>query len=285
MTLVVFGSANADIIFRLPGLPAPGETVLGQAGHAIAGGKGLNQAVAAARAGAAVRFAGCVGADAHGAMLRAALAGAQVDTACLAEAAEPTGLAAVLVDRQGRNQIAVSSGANGLALGAAAPVIAGGVLLLQMEVPAAENTALMHRARAAGMRIILNLAPAAALPGLPEILVLNEVEAGFLAAGLGCSASATALHASLGCTVLRTLGAAGAEAASAEGDWLVPGFAVAVADTVGAGDAWCGALAADLLRGVALAPAMRFANAAGALACTRAGAWSAPLAAISALAG
>ena len=257
MSLVVFGSANADLVFALPNLPGPGETVLGEAGPALPGGKGLNQAIAAARAGAPTQFAGAVGADAHGAMLRAALAGAGVGTEFLADVPATTGMAAVLVDGQGRNQIAVSSGANFFARAAGVPVSPGGILLLQMEVPAAENAALIARARAAGMRVILNLAPAAALPAIPDILVVNEPEAEFLAALHGCAATAAALHAVLGCAVARTLGAAGAEAAGTAGAWHVPGFAVAVADTVGAGDAWCGAMAATLLDGAAFPAAIK----------------------------
>ncbi len=282
MSLVVFGSANADIVFRLPSLPAPGETVLGQAGHAMPGGKGLNQAIAAARAGAAVRFAGCIGADAHGAMLRVALRDAGVDVTGLVESEAPTGMAAVMVDFDGRNQIAVSSGANAGAAASLVPdavLTADTLLLLQMEVPAAANAALLALARSRGSRSILNLAPAAPLPALPDILVVNEPEAAFLAGMLGCAATAAGLQAALGCTVLRTLGQAGAEAAGLH----IPGFAVRVADTVGAGDAWCGALAAVLLEGAALPAAIRFANAAGALACTRPGAHAAGRDAIHAL--
>jgi ribokinase len=250
MSLVVFGSANADFVFSLPQLPAPGETVLGEAGAAIPGGKGLNQAIAAARAGAATRFCGAVGADAHGAMLRAVLAEAGVDISGLEEVSAPTAMAAVMVDGQGRNQIAVSSGANRLARAGAVPLAPGGIVLLQMEVPVAENAALIDRARAAGMRVVLNLAPAAALPGLPDILVVNEPEAAFLAGLHGCGADAASLHAALGCIVARTLGEAGAELAGPGLALHGPGFQVAVADTVGAGDAWCGALAAGLLAGL-----------------------------------
>ncbi len=284
MSVTVFGSANADLIFALPHLPAAGETVLGEAGPAIPGGKGLNQALAAARAGARTRFCGAVGADAHGAMLRATLAAAGVDATGLAEVAAPTAIAAVMVDGQGRNQIAVSSGANRLAQAAAVPLDPAGILLLQMEVPAAENAALIDRARAAGMRVILNLAPAGPLPALPDILVVNEPEAGFLANLHGCAPDAAALHAALGCIVARTMGEAGAEVAGPGLHLHAPGFAATVADTVGAGDAWCGALAASLLAGLDWPQALRRANAAGALACTRPGAWSAEAVAIADLA-
>ncbi len=279
--VIVFGSAIADLIFRVDRLPGPGETVLGEAGAALPGGKGSNQAIAAARDGGPgegrVRFAGCVGADAHGAMLRAALSEAGVGTAWLADAAAPSGLACVMVDAAGHNQIAVSAGANRLARAAqVAAIPQGATLLMQMEVPPGENAALIARGRAAGARLLLNLAPAAALPrealAALDLLILNEPEAAWLAAALGCGATAGALHAALGCGVAVTLGARGAEAVTRDGAIAVPAFAVAVVDTVGAGDAWCGVLAAALDRGAPLEAAMRRASAAAALACTRAGA-------------
>jgi ribokinase len=277
VSLLVFGSAVADVVFRLPHLPSAGETVLGEAGAPLPGGKGANQAVAAARDGARVRFAGCIGADANGAMLRATLQAAGVDTALLAEGEAPTAMAAVCVDAGGQNLIAVSVGANRLARAAQVPPLtARDTLLLQMEVPAAENAALIARAKAAGARVLLNLAPAAALPrealAALDLLILNEQEGAWLGAALGCAASAAALHAALGVPVAVTLGAAGAEA-SAPGQALrLPAIPVAVVDTVGAGDAWCGVLAAALDRGAPLEAAMHRANAAAALACTRHGA-------------
>jgi ribokinase len=276
VSLLVFGSAVVDVIFRLPQLPRPGETVLGEAGPPLPGGKGANQALAAARDGARVRFAGCVGADANGALMRATLAAAGVDTALLAEADAPTALAAVCVDQAGRNQIAVSAGANMRARQAEVPVAAGDTILLQMEVPPEENAALIARARAAGARVILNLAPAAALPrealSTLDLLVVNEHEAAWLGAALGCGAGAAALHAALGVAIAVTLGEAGAECHGAGLALHVPAFPVKVTDTVGAGDAWCGVLAAALDRGAPLPAAMRRANAAAALSCTRAGA-------------
>ncbi len=270
--IVTFGSANADIIFRLPTLPRPGETVLGQAPPPMPGGKGLNQAIAAARAGAQVAFAGAVGDDPHGEMLREALTQAGVDTAMLAHVAAPTAIACVMTDAEGRNQIAVASNANRQARAAAIPdaALRDAMLLLQMEVPPAENAALLRRAQALGARVILNLAPAAAQPELSAAayIIANEEEAAWLAAQHATTPDAAALSAALGTTVIRTLGAAGAEA---PGLRAAP-FTVPVADTVGAGDAWCGAFAAALAEGAPLPAAMRFANAAGALACTRIGA-------------
>jgi ribokinase len=276
MSVVVFGSAAVDVVFRVPRLPRPGETVLGDAGSPLPGGKGANQALAAARDGAQVRFAGCVGADASGALLRATLGAAGVDTARLAEGAAPTAMAAVCVDGQGRNQIAVSVGANRLARQEGVALAAHDTLLLQMEVPADENAALIARARAAGARVLLNLAPAAALPrqalAALDLLIVNEHEAAWLAAALGCGGGAASLHAALGVPVAVTLGEAGAEACVAGQLLRVPAFTVHALDTVGAGDAWCGVLAAALDRGAPLEAAMRRANAAAALACTRPGA-------------
>jgi ribokinase len=164
MTLLVFGSAIADFVFRLPHLPRAGETVLGDAGAALPGGKGLNQAIAAARDGGDVRFVGCVGRDANGAMLRETGLASGVDVVGLREVDEATGLACVCVDAEGRNQIAVSIGANQRAsasqIGAIPP---GTTLLMQMEVPCTENATLIARGRAAGARILLNLAPAASM--------------------------------------------------------------------------------------------------------------------------
>jgi ribokinase len=181
------------------------------------------------------------------------------------------------VDGAGRNQIAVAPGANLAARAADVPALgAGDTLLLQMEVEPRENAAAIARARAAGARVILNLAPAAALDPAAlaalSLLVVNEPEAAWLAAALGCGASAAALHAALGVEVCVTLGERGAEAAGRGGAPHAPAHAVTVVDTVGAGDAWCGVLAAALDRGLPLEAAMRRANAAAALACTRPGA-------------
>jgi len=279
MSLLVFGSAAADLVFRLPSLPCPGETILGEAGPLLPGGKGANQALAAARDGAEVAFAGAIGADAAGEAMRAPLLAAGIDCTRLAVVDRPTGLAAVCVDAAGANQIAVSLGANALARAAQvedAALHPATTLLLQMEVPAAETAALIFRARARGARIVLNLAPAAALDAAAllalDLLVVNEHEAAWLAAHLGCLASATGLHAHLGIDVALTLGAEGAIAATEEGVLTAPGRPVAVVDTVGAGDCWCGVLAAALDRGQPLAEAMHRANAAAALACTRPGA-------------
>ncbi|MCO6416854.1 ribokinase [Siccirubricoccus sp. KC 17139] len=279
MPVLVFGSINLDLVFALPSLPVPGETVLAPGYRPLPGGKGANQALAAALDGAAVGFAGAVGEDAFAELALAGLRSARVDLSRLARVAAPTACAAVQVDPAGRNQIAVGSGANRLLRAAQvedAALSPATTLLLQMEVPAAENEALLRRARAAGVRLLLNLAPAAplareALAAL-DLLIVNEPEAAWLAAQLGCGAGALALQRALGIDVAVTLGEAGSEAATAAGLLRQPAFAVAAVDTTGAGDAWCGVLAAALDHGLPLEQAMRRASAAAALCCTRPGA-------------
>lgn len=279
MSVLVFGSANADLVFAVPELPAAGATVLGEDLRSFPGGKGANQAVAAARDGAAVAFAGCVGRDAFAAIATSALRAAGVDLARLREVDRPTGVAAICVDPAGRNQIAVASGANRAARAAQVEEAAldpGVVVLLQMEVPPAEVAALIRRAKARGARVVLNLAPPGELPAEAlralDLLVANEHEAAVLAARFGCGAAAEALRGALGVDVAVTLGAAGAEAATAAGPIRQPAFPVAAVDTTGAGDCWCGVLCAGLDRGLPLAAAMRRAAAAAAIACTRPGA-------------
>jgi ribokinase len=279
MSVLVLGSANADLVFAVPELPAPGATVLGQGVRSFPGGKGANQAVAAARDGATVAFAGCVGRDAFADVATSALREAGVDLSRLAVVDQPTGCAGICVDPAGRNQIAVAPGAN-LAARAAqvedAALHPGVVVLLQMEVPPAEIAALIQRARARGARIVLNLAPAAELEHAAlralDLLVVNEHEAAVLAGRLGCSADAAGLRGALGVDVAVTLGEAGVQAATEAGVVASPAFPVTPVDTTGAGDCWCGVLCAGLDRGLPLEAAMRRASAAAAIACTRPGA-------------
>jgi ribokinase len=277
VTVTIFGSAIADIVFRVGQLPRPGETVLGSAGAPLPGGKGLNQAIAAARDGADARFIGCVGDDLNGAMLRAALIGASVNVAGLREMPGPSGLACVCVDAAGQNQIVVSPGANGLARADQLGDIAhGATLLLQMEVPPEENARLILRARAAGARVLLNLAPAAPMDrgvlGAVDLLILNESEAAWLGQQLGREGDAVALHEALGIGIAVTQAERGAAVVNHAGIFRLPAFEVPVVDSTGAGDAWCGVLAAALDLGMPMDLAVRRANAAGALACTMAGA-------------
>lgn len=277
--IVVFGSVNLDLIVSVPALPAPGETVLGTGFRSEPGGKGANQAVAAARAGAAVAVAGAVGRDAFAAPATALLRAAGADLSRLAAVDQPTGVATIAVDPDGRNQIAVAPGAN-LAARAAqvddADLGPATTLVLQMEVDAGETVALIARARARGARILLSLAPPAPLPAEAlsalDLLLLNESEAASLGAMLGAGADPASLRARLGGPdVIVTRGEAGAEAATAAGMIRQPAFTVVAVDTTAAGDTFAGVLAAVLDGGLGLAEAMRRGAAAAALACTRPG--------------
>jgi ribokinase len=289
--VTVLGSLNTDISLPVPHLPAPGETVLAAAAATFgAGGKGANQAVAAARLGAAVRMAGCLGDDEFGARLRAGLTAEGVDVAGLrAIPGAVSGLALITVDPAGENSIAVAPGANGLA--GAAEVAAAfaepcDVLVLSAEIPVAALAAALRQARAGRVRTVLNLAPVpgeapALLAGGPDWLVVNAQEAAAVAGQPADvpddPARAQAVAASLakgpaGGQVVVTLGAAGAVLAGPLGTAVVPGFAVVAVDTVGAGDAFVGALAVALASGLDPTAAVTAACAAGAAAATRQGA-------------
>jgi ribokinase len=279
--IIVFGSINLDLIFPVPRIPAPGETVLGPSISIQPGGKGANQAVAAARDGATVVMAGAIGRDSLAASALLLLREANVDLSRVAEAEVSTGCAAIAVSPGGDNAIVVGSGANLFArqdqiedtlLGPEATVV------LQMEVPAEENAALIARARANGARIILNLAPAApisesALRAL-DILIVNETESAILTAVLGCDDGADQLRRRLGVTAVRTLGERGAEYASDLGWEMIPSHTVTAVDTTAAGDCFVGVLAAALDRGATMQAALRRATAAAALCCTRHGSQS-----------
>lgn len=277
--IVAFGSINLDLIFPLPHLPIAGETVLGPEMMIEPGGKGANQAVAAARDGARVIFAGAIGADALAQDAMRLMRATDMDTSRIAVTNSATGCAAICVDPQGRNLIAVASGAN---LTASHTQVEdsllgpGTTLLLQMECPRADTEELIRRARSAGCRIVLNLAPAAVLDESAlrsiDVLVVNEGEAAFLAHHLGCSAEADALRARLGgVQVVITLGESGLEAATVEGRFEMSAHPVAVLDTTGAGDCFTGVLAAGIDRGLTMEAALARANAAAGLCCSRRG--------------
>jgi len=304
MAVVVFGSINLDLIFALPHIPAPGETVLGPTTRIEPGGKGANQAVAAARDGATVVMAGAVGRDALADGALRLLREAGVDVTRVAAVEASTGCAAIAVDPGGENAICVGSGANLLATAGQvedALLQPSNTLVLQMEVPAGETARLIERARGAGMRIVLNLAPAAALPEAAlravDVLLVNETEGAWLAGHLGCDASASALRAKLGgAAVVWTRGgdgadvagrdgaASGAEAGTGtaagigaergDGGWHAPAWPIMPVDTTAAGDCFAGVLAHRLDRGETLRQAVDRASAAAALCCTRAGSQS-----------
>ena len=270
--ILVFGSINVDLAVPVPHLPAPGETVLGGDYRLLPGGKGANQALAARRAGAAAVLAGAVGADAFAAVALELLRRDGVDLALVREVGLPTGCAAIMIGHGGENAIAVASGANRAATAASIPDALLGpatMVVCQMEVPAAETAALLARARAAGARTVLNLAPA--LPPGPidltqlDVLVANEGEAASLGGGLARPRAAVV-----------TRGAAGATAYLPGGrEIAVPALAIDPVDTTGAGDTFVGVLAAGLDGGLDFAAALRRAGAAAALACLALGAQSA----------
>ncbi len=276
--ITVFGSINLDLIFALPAIPRSGETLLTRSVTVAPGGKGANQAVAAALDGARVAMAGAVGRDALAAGALALLGGSGVDLSRVIETDAATGCAAIAVDPQGHNAIAVGSGANLLARADQvedALLGPGNTLVLQMEVDRQQTQTLIRRARSAGTRIILNLAPAAPLSlealSAVDLLVVNESEAAWLAEYLGCFPDAAGLRAALGVDVVRTLGEKGAELAGEKGLSTIAAHEIDAVDTTAAGDCFVGVLAASLDRGLALEPALRRASVAAGICCTRPG--------------
>ncbi|WP_432863862.1 ribokinase [Microbispora rosea] len=283
----VFGSANMDLVAYVAQAPKPGETITGREFRTIPGGKGANQAIAAARAGADVAFLGAVGDDAFGPGLRAALAEAGVDTAGLRVVPGPSGVAHIVVQDGGDNSIIVVPGANGAVTGPAgrdADVIArSGALLLQLELPmdavvaaARISRAAVSHAVASRAEVILTPAPAASLPAelleAVDLIVPNEHEA---AALTGRDDPGDALEALLDLVpeAVVTLGVRGVLYGSRDGTRLhEPAVPVRAVDTTAAGDTFAGALAVARTEGAAPARALRFASAAAALSVQREGA-------------
>jgi ribokinase len=284
--LVVVGSANVDHVVVVDRLPAQGETVPATSYLSAAGGKGLNQAVAAARQGrggrAPVTLVACLGDDDVGDGLARLLAAEGIDTRHVRrQAGTSTGVALVTVAEGGANTVVVAPLANaGLGPadvdGAAAAIGRASVVLAQLEVPLATVERALRRARDAGALTILNPAPATGvlpphLLGLVDILVPNQTEASVLT-GLPAVEAGPALLA-MGCgAVVTTLGGRGALVATQAGVMAIAPFEVEAVDTTAAGDAFCGALAAGLCAGLGRPEALRRAAAAGALATTRTGA-------------
>jgi ribokinase len=289
--VVVVGSVNADLLTQVAVHPAPGETVLGRSMSVLAGGKGANQAVAAARLGAEVAFVGAVGDDSFAGPATAGLRAAGVDLSALATVPGPTGIALVTVSADGENSIVVISGANAAVaadtVSAHAATLAGAdVVVLQGEIPrAATETA----ARLARGRVVLNLAPVIELSAdvvrRADPLVVNEHEARLALSHLGGpdvpgddhAAAARALTSAGVTSVVITLGSAGAVVATRSGEGevaTVPSPKVSAVDTTGAGDAFVGALASRLAAGDGLLDAARLAARVGAYAVTGVGAQS-----------
>ncbi|MEE1783599.1 ribokinase [Streptomyces sp. SP17BM10] len=283
--VIVIGSVNIDRILSCPVLPAPGETVLAADATQGFGGKGANQAVAAARMGVATHLVAKLGADADGRAALADLRSAGVETAALlTDAAAPTGQAIVMVDPAGENSIVVVPGANArltaaevtAALGAAR-LLPRDVVLTGGEVPEECVRATAAALPAEGTRWVHNAAPAGTLPapgptGRRPLVVVNAVEARQLTGAASVTGAADAL-AGLADGAVITLGGEGALVIDGDGRATpLPAPAVTVVDTTGAGDVFCGALSAELARGAALPEAAAVAVAAGAFAVTALGA-------------
>ncbi len=277
--ITVFGSINLDLIFRTEALPHPGQTILAVSMRTEPGGKGANQAAAAARDGARVAMVGAVGRDAMAQTALVGLRAAGADLSRLAVRDAPTGCASVCTDAEGRNQIVVAPGANILATDAQvedALLAPGSTLVTQMEMDPANTARLLVRACARGVRTIHNLAPAAPLAEQVlrtlDILVVNEVEGMWLGTQLGgTDGGVLSLHRILGITVIRTLGDKGVEWADGGQRHHRPAPPTQVRDTTAAGDCFVGVLAAALDRGSTLAEGVTRAVTAASLSCTRVG--------------
>ncbi|MBZ4017977.1 ribokinase [Streptomyces purpurogeneiscleroticus] len=283
--VLVVGSANADLTVRVDRRPDAGETVLGTDLVESAGGKGANQAAAAARLGGRVALLARIGGDAYGELLLNAQRAAGTDVRhVIADPEARTGTAMIIVGADGDNSIVVSLGANA-ALGpediaAAREVIAGAaVVSLQLEIPIESVEATAAVAREAGTRVVLNPSPApeslsSELIAAADPLVVNEHEARRIsgAADGGPADWARALRELGARSVVVTLGGDGAYVLDADGEAAVPGVKVTAVDTTGAGDAFTGALATRLARGESLATAARYAVRVGAAAVTKPGA-------------
>jgi ribokinase len=271
--VVVLGSINTDLVVRAPHFPRPGETLHGSDFAVIGGGKGANQATAAARLGAPVQFIGAVGADDFGTRRIEEMAAAGVDVAAIARVADsPTGVALITVNAHGENTIIVAAGANWRVTeqdisGTMLAMAAGGVLVAQLELPLETVAAGLARARAAGLTTLLNAAPSTAaarnLLHHVDILVANEVEAGDLAEWASAVTEENAVDVSARLrargphTVIVTLGAAGAIVATGTRTILIPAPRVPVVDTTGAGDCFTGAFAAAIVGGAEIDEAAR----------------------------
>ncbi|SEP71309.1 ribokinase [Faunimonas pinastri] len=281
--IVVFGSVNIDLVTRVQRLPTGGETVQGSDYFLAPGGKGANQALAARRMGSEVAMVGRVGRDAFADLALALLREGDVNLSAMAPCDRPTGAAFITVEASSENQIVIAPGANGEARADALDALsvgAGDTLLLQREVPDAETWKAVGWAKARGMRTVLNLAPAGAVPldvlQSLDILVMNESEAGILGAELGIAGSADEiageLAARFGLAVVVTLGGEGALAVTRDGRFRIASFPVSPVDTTAAGDSFVGAFAAGLDEGFGFAWSLTAGCAAGSLACTVEGA-------------
>ena len=265
--VVVVGSANLDLVATLDHLPKPGETIVALDYAEHAGGKGVNQAVACARMGARTAFVGCVGNDDAGIFLRGVLENEGIDTTMLRVVDMPTGRAFINVDSRGENEIVVVSGANTQVGVAQNPLVlpTSRVLLMQLEIPLATVSAALTLARKSGTLTVLNPAPYKSLTddvlSLVDVIVPNETESA------ACGGTNALLKAGVA-TVVTTLGEKGAVINTASSETSIAPHKVVAVDTVGAGDAFIGALSAELARGATISDAASVGAVAGALATT-----------------
>nr|WP_238992312.1 ribokinase [Jiangella ureilytica] len=279
--IAVLGSANMDLVVTVDRAPGRGETVTGRTFETVPGGKGANQALAAARAGGDVTFLGAVGDDDFGRRITALLTESGVDVSGLVVSDESTGTAHITVDGDGDNSIVVVPGANGtvteLTDAHRAAIDGAELLLMQLELPLDLVTAAAVHARSRGVRVVLTPAPAVALPeellDAVGLLVPNEHEAALLA-GVADPVEAARSLAARGGDVVVTLGAKGAVRVCGESSTEVAAFAVAAVDTTAAGDTFAGVLAVGLAEGLDWDAALRRASAAAALSVQRPGASS-----------
>jgi ribokinase len=286
MTVVVCGSLNMDVIAQSARRPAAGETILGATVSFLPGGKGLNQAVAAARLGVPTAMLGAVGDDAFGKTLCRVLVDNRVDISGVRTIRRSTTGVALIQVAEGDNAITGASGANMSFTTAMIRRVPrhGEVWVAQFETPITTTEEMFRKARATGARTILNMAPIARYPArlmkLVDVAVLNEVE---LDQATGVKLTRTSARGTVAAaceklrrqgagTVIATLGARGAIIVTADGVTVVPGLAARVVDTTGAGDCFVGTLAARLETGSDLAEAARYANAAAACSVERLGA-------------
>lgn len=279
--IVVFGSLNADFFLNVLSFPKPGETVLTPYAAVKAGGKGANQAAAAAKAGGAVKMVGAIGADEIAKVPLTALKTAGVDCSFVQTVNQSTGMAMIMVDETAENSIVVASGANMSASSVAVPdslLSPETVVVMQMEVPPAENFALLKRAKAKGATTVLNVAPAREIPAEAlrnvDYLIVNEIEAETIVGRTGQSPEQTALALSekTGGACLMTLGKKGVAAAKGGRVFSVASLPVKPVDTTGAGDAFVGIFAAGIDAGLPFAESVRRACCGAALACLKTGA-------------
>jgi ribokinase len=292
MTITVVGSLNMDLIVRAARFPQPGETIHGRSFSTACGGKGANQAYAVARMGQPARMIGCVGDDSFADAMTANLHAAGVDTTgVLRKAGVSSGIAVITVDDSGQNEIVLAAGANALLDAAAVQVHAAQIqtsdaVIAQLETTLEATEAAMRLARAStgsasGTISIFNPAPGAPMPdellALCDWVIPNETEAAVLTGmavdGMDAAAKAARALKTRGArNVLVTLGSQGVWVDAAAWQGHVPAFAVTPVDTVAAGDTFIGAFASRLVEGASVQDAVRFGNAAAAIAVTRAGA-------------